>query len=205
MRRYSNKSLSGALPRPYRAHRASGRLTAGGLLPRRRQFEAGKTSKRNVRQHVAILPVGLSPSLHPAMGGVLLEYEPMGLGEATGWGAEPSKAQRPAPLRPGSVAFGVFSRSEIAQGAVRSGVVVVIFPGRQHGSSLCERSEQCLIEKFVAQARVETLDEGILSRFAGRDVVPVDLPFLAESAARPCRSARCRCRTGTTPAGHARR
>ncbi|KRQ02901.1 hypothetical protein AOQ71_34425 [Bradyrhizobium manausense] len=33
-------------------------------------------------------------------------------------------AQRPVPLRPKSVAFGVFGRREVAQGAVRPGVVV---------------------------------------------------------------------------------
>ncbi|MHC2376907.1 hypothetical protein ACVIHA_001282 [Bradyrhizobium liaoningense] len=33
---------------------------------------------------------GLSPSLHPAMERVPVEYEPKGLGEATGRGAEPS-------------------------------------------------------------------------------------------------------------------
>lgn len=33
---------------------------------------------------------GLRPSLHPAMERVPVEYEPKGLGEATGRGAEPS-------------------------------------------------------------------------------------------------------------------
>ena len=57
------------------------------------------------------------------------------------------------------------------------GVVVVVFPGRQHSSNLRERGEQRLIEKFVAQAGVETLDEGVLGRLAGRDVMPLDLPL----------------------------
>ena len=61
------------------------------------------------------------------------------------------------------------------------GVVVVIFPGRQHGSNPRKRGKQCLIEEFVAQADVETLDERVLGRLAGRDVVPLDLPPLAEA------------------------
>ncbi|MHC2375665.1 hypothetical protein ACVIHA_000040 [Bradyrhizobium liaoningense] len=37
-----------------------------------------------------VIEGGLSPSLHPAMERVPVEYEPKGLGEATGRGAEPS-------------------------------------------------------------------------------------------------------------------
>ena len=84
-------------------------------------------------------------------------------------------------MRPRSVAIGVFGRGEIAQGTVRPGVVVIVFPSRQRRASLRKRSKQRLIEEFVAQACVEALDEGILGRLAGRDVVPLDLPFLAEA------------------------
>jgi hypothetical protein len=35
-------------------------------------------------------PGDLSPSAHPAMGRVLTSFEPVRLGDATGWGAEPS-------------------------------------------------------------------------------------------------------------------
>ena len=149
---------------------------------------------------------GLSPLFHPAMGRVPVAFEPMGLGGATGRGAEPSSvAQRSAPLRSGSAAIGVFSRCQIAQSTVRPGVVVVVLPGRQHGSGLGERGEQRLVEQFVAQPAVEALDEGVLGRLAGRDVVPLDPYLLATSAAPPCRSARCRCRRRTSPADRARR
>lgn len=43
---------------------------------------------------------GLSPAVHPAMSGVPVTFEPIGLGGATGRGAEPrGVAQRSAPLR----------------------------------------------------------------------------------------------------------
>jgi hypothetical protein len=64
---------------------------------------------------------------------------------------------------------------------VRPGVDVVVFPGRQHGTRLRERGEQRLVEEFVAEPGVEALDECILGRFAGRDVVPVDLLLLAKA------------------------
>jgi hypothetical protein len=55
---------------------------------------------------------------------------------------------------------------------VRPAVFVVVFPRCQHGFNLRERGKQRLIEEFVAQAGVETLDERVLSRLARRDVVP---------------------------------
>jgi hypothetical protein len=47
-------------------------------------------------------------------------------------------AQRLAPLRPRIAAIGVFGPREVAQRTMRSGVVVVVFPGRQRGASLPE-------------------------------------------------------------------
>jgi hypothetical protein len=76
------------------------------------------------------------------------------------WRGTLDVARRPAPLRSGDAAIGVFRRCEIAQSAVRPGVVVVILPGRQHGSNLRERGEQRLVEEFVAQPCVETLANG---------------------------------------------
>src|SRR6185437_10491152 len=49
---------------------------------------------------------------------------------------------------------------------------------RQCHASVSERCEECLIEQFVAQTAVEALDEGVLGRFARRDVVPFDPRFL---------------------------
>ena len=40
-----------------------------------------------------------------------------------------------------------------------------------------QRSEQRLVEAFVAQPPVEALDEGVLCRLAGRDIVPGDPPL----------------------------
>jgi len=45
--------------------------------------EEDKTLRENLIQ------IDLSPSLHPAMGRVPVTYEPVGLGGATGRGAEP--------------------------------------------------------------------------------------------------------------------
>jgi hypothetical protein len=39
---------------------------------------------------------------------------------------------------------------------------------------MVEIDEQAFVEEFVAHAAVEALDEAILHRFAGRDVVPLD-------------------------------
>jgi hypothetical protein len=95
------------------------------------------------------------------------------------WRGALDVAQRPARLRSGDAAIGVFRRCEIAQSAVRPGVVIVILPGRQHGSNLRERGEQRLVEEFVAKPCVETLDEGVLGGLTGRDVVPFDPRLLA--------------------------
>jgi hypothetical protein len=59
-------------------------------------------------------------------------------------------AQRPAPLRSWSAASGKFGRCEIAERAVRPGIVVIVLPRVQHGSDLGERGEQCLVEQLVA-------------------------------------------------------
>ena len=55
-----------------------------------------------------------------------------------------------------------------AQSTVRPDIVIDILPGRQHGSNLRERSEQRLVEEFVAQPGVEKArrNEGILGRLA---------------------------------------
>ena len=52
--------------------------------------------------------------------------------------------------------------------------VVVDPPGFDDPACLRERAEDVFVEAFVAQAAIEGLDEGILYRLAGRDVVPLD-------------------------------
>ena len=41
-----------------------------------------------------------------------------------------------------------------------------------------ERAEQRLVQQLVAQTVIETLDKGVLLRFARRDVVPFDTAVL---------------------------
>jgi hypothetical protein len=52
-------------------------------------------------------------------------------------------------------------------------------PGRQQLARFAERREQRLVERLVAQSRVEALDERILLRLPGLDVMPVDAGGLA--------------------------
>jgi hypothetical protein len=127
----------------------------------------------------------LSPGIHPQMGRVPDAFEPVGLGGATGRAAErsPRHAQHSAPLRSRSAAIGVLGGCEIAERAVRPDVVVVRQPSRQRSAGLGERGEQRLVEQLVTKPAVEALDEGVLGRLPGRDVV--------------CRSPLCRCRRRT--------
>lgn len=57
---------------------------------------------------------------------------------------------------------------------VRPCGVVVELPPQECGSGLGEAGEQRLVQQLVPQAAVEALDEAILHRLAGRDVVPLD-------------------------------
>ncbi|ODN68014.1 hypothetical protein A6302_04354 [Methylobrevis pamukkalensis] len=59
--------------------------------------------------------------------------------------------------------------------------VVVDPPVLDDPSGLSKREEEVLVEAFVTEPTVEALDEGILYRRAGCDVVPFDPPFLAEA------------------------
>ncbi len=43
---------------------------------------------------------------------------------------------------------------------------------------MAQRREQRLVQAFVAQATIEALDITLLLRFAGSDVMPLDLPVL---------------------------
>ncbi len=71
-------------------------------------------------------------------------------------------AQRPVPLHFGSADFGIDGWWQIAERAVWPHGVVVVFPDRQSLADMTERNKQRLVEQFVAQSAVETLDEGIL-------------------------------------------
>src|ERR1700716_581762 len=52
--------------------------------------------------------------------------------------------------------------------------VVVAPPNLQHRTGVRQRPEQRLVQQFAAQPAIETLDEPILLRLAGRDVMPTD-------------------------------
>lgn len=62
--------------------------------------------------------------------------------------------------------------------------VVVHAPGRERGAGMLQGREQCFVQELVAQAAIEALDEGVLGRLAGRDVVPVDLAVVGEGQDR---------------------
>src|ERR1700730_5954016 len=87
-------------------------------------------------------------------------------------------AQRPIPLPLGSAESGVDRRCEIAKTAMRSHPVVIVHPDCQYFAGMGKGREQRLVEAFVPQPAVEALDEGILLRPSGRDVVPRDAVLL---------------------------
>src|SRR5438067_1550512 len=87
-------------------------------------------------------------------------------------------AQRPIPLHLGSAESGVDRRCEIANTAMRSHRVVIVLPDYQYFAGMGKGREQGLVEAFVPQPAVEALDERILLRLSGRDVVPLDAVLL---------------------------
>src|SRR6266567_3989566 len=109
------------------------------------------------------------------MSRALASFEPVWLGDATGRGAEPpGSSSAPDPLHPRSAELGVGGRRQIAEPAVWPDCVVVILENGEHLPRMGERGEQRLIEQLVAKAPVEALDESILLRLPGCDVVPFD-------------------------------
>ena len=82
----------------------------------------------------------------------------------------------------------------IAETAVRSDRVVVVFPKRKSLVGMGERAEQRLVQQLVSQATVEALDERILGAACPGQCSAARLADPATSAASPCWSARCRCR-----------
>src|SRR5262245_56497734 len=65
-------------------------------------------------------------------------------------------------------------RHLIAERAVRTFGVVIASPLLELDARMAERTEQCLVQKLVAQATIEAFDEGILLRLTGVDMVPVE-------------------------------
>jgi len=52
--------------------------------------------------------------------------------------------------------------------------VIVAAPFFESGAGLGERGEQRLVQELVPEPAVEALDEGVLDRLAGIDVVPIN-------------------------------
>ena len=84
---------------------------------------------------------------------------------------------------------------------MRSHAIVIVAPRGEYRAGLGERREARLIQALVAQPAVEALDERVLLRLAGLDVVPVDAGSLAPgqsgshcraSSLRTASSASCR-------------
>jgi len=61
---------------------------------------------------------------------------------------------------------------------MRPDVVVVVAPKGQRSTGICQAVEDLLVQAFVAQAAVEALNEGVLLRLAGGDVMPLDAIIL---------------------------
>ena len=66
---------------------------------------------------------------------------------------------------------------EVAQLGVRSFGVVVFLAVGDTGPDSGQRREQRLVKAFVPETVVEALDEAVLHRRTGSDVMPLDLPL----------------------------
>ncbi len=100
-----------------------------------------------------------------------------GLGSG-GWRGALRVAQRHAPL-PGE-GLGELGRRLPAEARVGAFGVVVLAPGHERDAGVVQGRKQRLVQELVTQATVEALDEGVLHRLAGRDVMPVDLAVASE-------------------------
>lgn len=100
-----------------------------------------------------------------------------GLGSAY-WRGAPRLAQRQAPLRgEGLGELGGCLPTEARVGAFG---VLILAPGGQRGAGMLQGREQGLVQQLAAQATIEALDEGILGRLSGSNIVPVDLTIFGE-------------------------
>lgn len=69
-------------------------------------------------------------------------------------------------------------------------MIVIVLPERKSSPSVSEAREHFLVQELVTEPAVERLDEGVLRRLAGRDVMPgnaaVVLPLEDGSAGQFC-------------------
>lgn len=68
---------------------------------------------------------------------------------------------------------------------MRSDVIVIVSPERQFAAGIIEGVEDLLIQQLVSQAAVEALDEAILLRLAGIDVMPINVVIAGPFQDRP--------------------
>ncbi len=68
---------------------------------------------------------------------------------------------------------------------MRTDVVVVVPPEGERGSRVSQAGEDLLVQEFIPQAAVEALDEGVLGRLAGLDIVPRDAAIALPAEHRP--------------------
>lgn len=64
-------------------------------------------------------------------------------------------------------------------------MVVVVPPDGKDAARMAEVVENLLVQAFVSQAAVEALDEAVLLRFTGSDVVPSDPSLVLPLQDRP--------------------
>ncbi len=57
-------------------------------------------------------------------------------------------------------------------------VVVVTAPCRNQAASMAQGIEEVLIQTFISQPPIEALHEAVLHRFAGSNLVPLNLAVL---------------------------
>ena len=57
--------------------------------------------------------------------------------------------------------------------------VVILLPSSNSGAGLSKRREQGLIKTLVTEAAIEAFDKSVLHRFAGSDIMPIDMDLLA--------------------------
>jgi hypothetical protein len=58
---------------------------------------------------------------------------------------------------------------------VQPDVIIIAPPSHEHEAGVRQRLGQGLVEAFIALATIEALDEVVLHRLPGRDIMPFDL------------------------------
>lgn len=77
---------------------------------------------------------------------------------------------------------------------MRPAGVAVEGPGGQLLAGVVDAEEQGLVQQFVAHAAVEDLDEAVLGRLAGGDVIAMRRAGPRSKPGPPWRRTLCRCR-----------